>query len=92
MAPSWRFNEAGPQGAGKRVKMEREGRYAVIASMRPARKGPENPADAGRFFLPILRFNEAGPQGAGKPVFKFYKNEKQNSFNEAGPQGAGKRL
>ena len=35
--------------------------------MRPARKGPENPARA-RGASPHSRcFNEAGPQGAGKP-------------------------
>ena len=38
-----RFNEAGPQGAGKhrlaRLRLAGPGR----ASMRPARKGPENP-------------------------------------------------
>ena len=37
-----RFNEAGPQGAGK--PPETAGGFAVstAASMRPARKGPEN--------------------------------------------------
>ena len=36
------FNEAGPQGAGKPWSIWRRWPNAVIASMRPARKGPEN--------------------------------------------------
>ena len=41
-----RFNEAGPQGAGKPAAraLPRDGR--LPASMRPARKGPENRIEA----------------------------------------------
>ena len=38
------FNEAGPQGAGKPSQGLHEAEEAIKASMRPARKGPENPA------------------------------------------------
>ena len=37
-----RFNEAGPQGAGKRITFCILFGGGVSASMRPARKGPEN--------------------------------------------------
>ena len=37
-----RFNEAGPQGAGKPGRQDRMRRDKRLASMRPARKGPEN--------------------------------------------------
>ena len=36
--------------------------------MRPARKGPENRAEAFQQVHDSVRFNEAGPQGAGKPT------------------------
>ena len=36
-----RFNEAGPQGAGKRHALDTRDQ-GITASMRPARKGPEN--------------------------------------------------
>ena len=39
----------------------------ALASMRPARKGPENHADAADLMPVTPSFNEAGPQGAGKP-------------------------
>ena len=46
------FNEAGPQGAGKHSFRESLERRRKGASMRPARKGPENvaprPQDPGR--------------------------------------------
>ena len=45
--PAACFNEAGPQGAGKPASAPAAGAGAQLASMRPARKGPENPA-AGR--------------------------------------------
>ena len=38
-----RFNEAGPQGAGKPAAGRRPRARSDGASMRPARKGPENP-------------------------------------------------
>ena len=59
------FNEAGPQGAGKRGLMVARGR-PWTASMRPARKGPENDVGPFRGRERGRRFNEAGPQGAGK--------------------------
>ena len=37
-----RFNEAGPQGAGKPPGQRRAADRVAAASMRPARKGPEN--------------------------------------------------
>ena len=37
-----RFNEAGPQGAGKPAKVQFMALEREQASMRPARKGPEN--------------------------------------------------
>ena len=65
-ADSARFNEAGPQGAGKRRPALPGNGQRVAASMRPARKGPENAFETpGRGARPG-RFNEAGPQGAGK--------------------------
>ena len=64
---SARFNEAGPQGAGK-PPLARAGRVRIVgASMRPARKGPENPSEWASHSSRTERFNEAGPQGAGKP-------------------------
>ena len=36
------FNEAGPQGAGKRRRRAVAEPHLAHASMRPARKGPEN--------------------------------------------------
>ena len=61
-----RFNEAGPQGAGK-LRVAAQLGHRSSASMRPARKGPENTVE--QKLVPRLRrrFNEAGPQGAGKP-------------------------
>ena len=41
---------------------------AADASMRPARKGPENHASSAGGIRPDTGFNEAGPQGAGKPA------------------------
>ena len=43
-----RFNEAGPQGAGKPIEFFAGGDLSARASMRPARKGPENPPVAPR--------------------------------------------
>ena len=40
---------------------------AALASMRPARKGPENLCLVAVTVCVVDRFNEAGPQGAGKP-------------------------
>ena len=61
-----RFNEAGPQGAGKRDRA-RDGVCPLReASMRPARKGPENADVPLHVSTAGGRFNEAGPQGAGK--------------------------
>ena len=85
------FNEAGPQGAGK--PSEQPGNRALFsgASMRPARKGPENRRRARWRARPGARFNEAGPQGAGKPDPAHNTTETlSGGFNEAGPQGAGK--
>ena len=62
-----RFNEAGPQGAGKpRFRLVRVVE-PLAASMRPARKGPENQQTKIGHTKQATRFNEAGPQGAGKP-------------------------
>ena len=62
-----RFNEAGPQGAGKPAAAAERRVADHHASMRPARKGPENPILNGPASDASYRFNEAGPQGAGKP-------------------------
>ena len=64
-----RFNEAGPQGAGKpQVRGLEPAAEGGLASMRPARKGPENlSASATTGSRSSSGFNEAGPQGAGKP-------------------------
>ena len=64
----------------------------IQASMRPARKGPENPGPSPRASIRGgTSFNEAGPQGAGKPPrFPSPPPGQAPGFNEAGPQGAGK--
>ena len=63
-----------------------------VASMRPARKGPENRGPQGRqpdALGASMRPARKGPEnlalrGAGRPA--------GHRFNEAGPQGAGKPL
>ena len=84
------FNEAGPQGAGKR-RRGADRADQRDPSMRPARKGPENISDRDARSAPARAFNEAGPQGAGKPTTGRRSAAGSDSFNEAGPQGAGKR-
>ena len=84
-----RFNEAGPQGAGKRL---RDGPAADRdrASMRPARKGPENGvalADRRERRLASMRPARKGPENAAGPPGP---GGRPPRFNEAGPQGAGK--
>ena len=68
-------------------------RVVRLASMRPARKGPENPTRRGSRRRWRPGFNEAGPQGAGKPRASAEPIcPTMAGFNEAGPQGAGKPL
>ena len=63
----------------------------AAASMRPARKGPENRNRWGAKRKEANSFNEAGPQGAGKPTAAgCWETVRGVGFNEAGPQGAGK--
>ena len=89
--PASRFNEAGPQGAGKRGAQLRQEPQRTVASMRPARKGPENDD--------IRAVARLAPQASMRPARKGPENATRQAggrastpgFNEAGPQGAGKR-
>ena len=90
-AASAPFNEAGPQGAGKRSGRQLPQLAAAVPSMRPARKGPENVRGSAGGDDRRPPFNEAGPQGAGKrSASSGGRQTPDGSFNEAGPQGAGK--
>ena len=60
------FNEAGPQGAGKRRSPARASTVTAPASMRPARKGPENPLEA--------RFPAGGDPASMRPARKGPEN------------------
>ena len=61
------FNEAGPQGAGKPAPVANPRVAPLLASMRPARKGPENnPARPGQ--------PHAAPDASMRPARKGPEN------------------
>ena len=65
------FNEAGPQGAGKRTPATGSSRRQHGASMRPARKGPENVVDAEALRArrgASMRPARKGPENAPGPI------------------------